>query len=255
MVMGNCWVDPYASTQYVYQTPPEGEPPFDAKFLRKDKVKFPQGKWDADFECLNALDEFSQVSDWRLRIIIPDPPAPDSAVTASEIRELVALKAQRQALMPEIQAQDRYFQLYFIGLLTMTERSHPATYLLLKIAARIGETVMSQQKMKFSRARPSQIYPPLAPPLDVANHPSYPSGHSVVSFMMAFAAAEAVQNQAVRASLAALALRIGRLREVAGFHFRSDTAAGQMVAAQAMAIVRTLYKYQAVRNAAALEWQ
>jgi membrane-associated phospholipid phosphatase len=158
-------------------------------------------------------------------------------------------------VVSEIQAQDRYFQLYFIGLLTMTERSHPATYLLLKIAARIGETVMSQQKMKFSRARPSQIYPPLAPPLDVANHPSYPSGHSVVSFMMAFAAAEAVQNQAVRASLAALALRIGRLREVAGFHFRSDTAAGQMVAAQAMAIVRTLYKYQAVRNAAELEWQ
>ena len=123
------------------------------------------------------------------------------------------------------------------------------------MAARIGETVMAQKKKWYNRPRPSQLYPPLAPPLDVANHASYPSGHAMIAFMLAFAGADAVQGSlSMRASLVKLAERIGWLREVAGFHYPSDTCAGRMAATQTMELVIQLPVYQKTLEIARAEW-
>jgi len=249
MVMGSCWIDPADPT--VYPTQPASVPDFDIRYLRKAN-SFPRDKWGADFEALIALAEFAG-TDWRDRVVLPFPPGPGTDRMIDEIKELVQLqKTERGPAIAEIVAQNTEFHLYFLGLLSISSRSHRQTYLLLKIAARIGEMMMAYFKMKYSRPRPSQMYPLLSPPLNVADHASYPSGHSLVAHLMAFCAAEAIPQ--MRDPLADLALRIARLREVAGFHFRSDTTAGQEAAAQAMRIVTTLRVFQRVKTRAEREW-
>lgn len=250
--MGSCWVDPYETNIYPSE---ETDPaaPFEPALIRP-QAKYPRVRWGADFECLDALNQFSwYFPNWRNSIVLPDYPGPKE--TEAELRDLWELKkTTRPMLLNEIMAHDENFQHFFLGLLNISSRSHRATYLLLKIAARIGETVMAGKKLKYSRARPSQVYPPLAPPLDVALHAAYPSGHATIAFMMAFAGADAVGDPPMREALVKLAERISWLREVAGFHFPSDTAAGRMAASQAMAMVRQLPKYDEVVKQARTEW-
>jgi acid phosphatase (class A) len=254
--MGSCWVDPYETNDYTSQPAPgDAAEPFDPALLRLQVKAFPRRKWGADFECLDALHQFSRnYPDWRERIILP--PYPGDRVTVQELRQLFEWKKTlRPQVIREIQAHDERFHLFFLGLLDINRRTHPSTYLLLKIAARIGETVMSAKKLQFNRPRPSQLYPPLAPPFDVASHAAYPSGHAMISFMLAFAGGDAVGNDpAMREALVRLAERIAWLREVAGFHYPSDTAAGRMAAAQTMEMVRTLRKYERVLAQAQAEW-
>src|SRR4051794_36089231 len=99
--MGSCWVDPYAATPYVSQALPGWNEEFHDQLLRTGNVVFPRQKWGADFECLNALDQFSLLNpDWRSRIHLPEYPTPE--VTREEIKDLVRLKDQRPAVLQEI---------------------------------------------------------------------------------------------------------------------------------------------------------
>ena len=247
--MGSCWIDPSDTTVYPQ---PEKTPDFDVHQLRTDVNSFSRNKWGADFEALLALAEFAR-TDWLRIVRLPYPPGPGTKRTIDEIKALVVLQQkERSAALPEIIAQNSDFQLYFLGLLNISSRSHRQMYLLLKIAARIGEMMMANFKMRFSRPRPSQVYPSLAPPMNVADHASYPSGHSLVAHLMAFCAAEAVPN--MRIPLANLAHHIARQREIAGFHYRSDTTAGQEAAQQVLPIVTGLRSFRLVCSAAAREW-
>lgn len=247
--MGSCWFDPADPT--VYPTQPALVPDFDPKYLRNAN-SFPADNWGGDFESLIALAEFARTN-WLDRIVLPDPPGPGTTQTINEIRDLVTLQQkERAAATAEIIAQNADFPFYFLGLLNISSCTHRQTYLLLKIAARIGEMMMANFKMIYSRPRPSQVYPPLAPPMNVAGHASYPSGHSLIAHLMAFCAAEAVPQ--MRDPLANLALHIAWLREVAGFHYRSDTTAGQEAASQVMPIVKSLRAFQRVKARAEREW-
>ena len=87
--------------------------------------------------------------------------------------------------MGEIINQHQNQQLCFMQLLTMTQNSHRATFFLMKVAARVGEVVMISLKRKFNRARPSQYYPTLYPPLPVPGHSSYPAGHALIAYLTA----------------------------------------------------------------------
>jgi hypothetical protein len=247
--MGSCWVDPSDTT--VYPSQPANAPDFDPRHLRGVN-SYPRHRWGADFEALVTLAEFGR-TDWLEQIRLPEPPYVGTTQATDEIKALVVLQQQqRAAYLDEIIDQNTDFQLYFLGFLNISAGTHRQTYLLLKIAARIGEMAMSNLKLRYSRPRPSQVYPPLAPPMNVAGHASYPSGHSLVAHLMAFCAAEAVPG--VRQPLADLALHIAWLREVAGFHYRSDTAAGQIAAEQIMAIIKELPTFKEVCRLAAREW-
>jgi membrane-associated phospholipid phosphatase len=247
--MGSCWIDPNDTT--VYPALPGKVPDFDPQYLR-DANCYPRNKWGADFESLITLAEFAR-SDWLDKIQLPEPPYPATQQIIDEIKALVTLQQnKREIYIKEIVAQNADFQLYFLGLLNISSRSHPQTYLLLKVAARIGEMAMANLKLTYSRPRPSQLYPPLAPPMNVADHASYPSGHSLVAHLMAFCAAEAIPG--MRDPLSNLALHIAWLREVAGFHYRSDTAAGQIAASQIMPFVKKLQTFKDVCAGAAREW-
>jgi len=136
--------------------------------------------------------------------------------------------------MGEILNQAQNQQLCFMQLLTMTASSHPKTFFVMKLAARVGEVVMMRLKRHFNRPRPTQYYPALYPPLPVPGHSSYPAGHAVIAHLTARVLIEvttlASGTSPYQNTLLKLAEGIGRNRVIAGFHFRSDIAAGETAA-------------------------
>jgi hypothetical protein len=96
-----------------------------------------------------------------------EPPPRGSDEEQQELDTLLQMYAEdRAALMPEIIAQDTGFPEHFVHLLGMTEKTHPKTFLVLKIAAWCGQTAMVYFKKQKKRLRPSQIMPGLFPPVD-----------------------------------------------------------------------------------------
>jgi hypothetical protein len=129
-------------------------------------------------------------------------------------------------------------------MLMFNRASHPWTYKLAQVAIEVGAFVVFNYKMVHNRPRPSQLCPWLMPPITVPPHASYPSGHSTQGHLLSGLLAEVMPKQVscrlqpapgsankTRASLLdRMAERIARNREVLGLHYRSDTAAGKILA-------------------------
>lgn len=213
---------------------------------------FPRSQWAPDLVALAVLAEFAAL-DWRTRIALEPPPAPDSAATTAELDELVRLAGElRAARAAEIAAQDDGFPAWWVQLLAIQRRPGSPLYELLKIAMRVGELTMVHFKLRFNRPRPQQLRPALMPLLPMPGHPSYPSGHMTIARLMSKVAAGVVP--ALDGPLQALALRVGHNREIAGLHYPSDTAAGLSLADQAFALLETCPGYRTAVEAARAEW-
>lgn len=248
---------PAVTGPVVYPFAP-GHPWFSAKLpsgkslatgMRLDPGRFPDRDWDPDFRSWLALIQFT-ATDWQTGIRIDDPPGFDE--TNREINDLLGLAAQRADALNEILAQHNDFPQYFLGLLMVSRESHPATYLATRMALRIAEMVMVHFKAKFNRQRPAQVCPALFPPVEPQGHASYPSGHALQAHLLAYAAG-AIYAPA-RDALLALADRIAFNREIAGFHYHSDTVAGVKVAKQAFERLEPLPAFVETVSRARYEW-
>jgi acid phosphatase (class A) len=82
-------------------------------------------------------------------------------------------------------------------------------------------------------------------------HPSWPSGHSLEGHMVALALAEVRPD--AEDMLVALADRIGKNREIAGVHYRSDTYAGKEIAKKALPYLQQCAKFGELVTAAKAE--
>jgi membrane-associated phospholipid phosphatase len=108
---------------------------------------------------------------------------------------------------------------------------YPWTMAVMSIALRIGEMVAMHYKNKFSRPRPSTLFPGLLVPFGPPLHPSFPSGHALQMTLMTNFLLR-IPNVAARygAELVWLANRIAKGRERAGLHYPSDTLCGFLLA-------------------------
>lgn len=255
--MGSMWIDP-AEDPKVYPIVEGGLPipDFDAN-MKTEAANFPADRWGADFRCMLWLAEFAADREWPRKASagIPFPPRPNSIEMDEGIQDLIRLqKDEREKAMPEIIAQSGDFQMYFCSQLGIYPRVSPMSYLLLKIAARIGEMAMVKIKWKFASrsVRPSHIYPRLMPPLAVPPHASYPSGHATISHLLALVSQDIVPKFGDAPTV--LARRIRRNREVAGLHFWWDGVAGEMAAGNVFAMIREMTGYADALDAAKQEW-
>jgi membrane-associated phospholipid phosphatase len=216
---------------------------------------FPGRYWDPDLFALTVLTEFFGPlpgGDWQGRIVLAGPPG--IAATLVEIDRLLVLAVtERPEAMGEIIQQSQNFQVAWLQLLTIDASTHPNTFLLLKLVARVGEVVMMHFKRIHHRARPSQICPTLYPPVPIPGHASYPAGHGLIARLTSIALIQFVPAT-LQAALLELARIVGFNREIAGLHYESDTAAGVSVADQVLPILNECPTYQLVRNLAAAEW-
>ena len=209
--------------------------------------RFPFTAWDSDLFALTFLPEFFTVADtataktwlqWEQDIINALTPFPNVTIAGAvpgtdSIDDLRILAVtERPEAMGEILNQAQNQQLCFMQLLTMTASSHPKTFFVMKLAARVGEVVIMRLKRHFNRPRPTQYFPTLYPPLPVPGHSSYPAGHAVIAQLTARVLIQVTRVAALggrspyQNSLLRLAAEIGLNRVIAGFHFRSDIAAG-----------------------------
>lgn len=217
------------------------------------KGSFPTAYWNADFLALLTVAEFTRDAvDWR-QMSLPFPP--DDAETGRELDYLLDLaKSYRSGeRLAEIIDQNLGFLGYYVDLLMIRPDAYPKTHLVIKIACRVAELTMAYYKEKFNRARPSQLRPELMPPVLVTGHPSYPSGHALTAYLISNCLGSVCPGPTSTA-LAKLADRIAINREIAGFHYPSDTAAGRFIAEEAYRILQNCPSFAEAVTDAKKEW-
>src|SRR5215204_6267004 len=232
--MGAGWVDRGGGGAPIFPTRADRPladfkiPPNPAATFGKDSKR-----WDPDLFALSILPEFFSIKDatdriWKDRIDIPAPAPLDSQAMLDELQQVIILGVtERPQSLSEIIQQDQNMQLCWLQLLMITRHSHPATYLIMKLAARVGEAVMVYYKLQLSRARPSQVCATLYPPLPVPGHSSYPAGHSLIGYLTSYCLRQVVKDAGVKDALLELAKRVSDNRVIAGLHFPSDMDAGK----------------------------
>ncbi len=222
----------------------------------------PPRAWDPTYYQLVLLTEFAQT--WAMNPNATKP-ALDAILTtallpANQDRErhnLIQLIEFRNGDLDEVLSQMTSFDAYFQGALGYSKASHPCTNYLFWGAMRAAEFAAMYYKNMYQRDRPSQRWPQLMPPVSVPGHASFPSAHSTQSHTCALvlqAVAAGVVPSVVDITTR-LAQRISRGREVLGLHYPSDTAGGEVLAADVAATFLAGTTVQLLVTAAQAEWQ
>jgi acid phosphatase (class A) len=234
----------------------------DTSPLRTDITEFPRGYWNADMLAQIGVIQFLAIEGWASEIEdnVPlfDPKMREEIFSPVNVNaEITVLKEhlagkERMNRRDEILQQDQNFQLYWLQMMTFSRTSHPKTFFLLKVAARIAEVLMIHFKEKYKRPRPSQLCPALMPLLEVPGHASFPSGHSFISHLTSLCLTDLMPFAAT--SLAVLADRVAHNRELAGVHYPSDSLAGKQMAEVVHGMLPGCKIYSDTLDVAKTEW-
>jgi hypothetical protein len=207
---------------------------------RTDIARFPLRNWTAEWYAWLVISQYVQARDdagkgWLDFQLKHWTDWGYQGGLQGEIDDLcTAAQDERADALGEIVDQSDEFASYFMNLLTSQPGAYPATAKLLTIAMQVGTLTVMYYKRQFSRPRPTQLCPALLPPLVVPGHASYPSGHSTQAHLIAHVIDDILsglpQHDPVMADVRVLADRIARNREIAGFHYPTDTMAGVQLA-------------------------
>jgi hypothetical protein len=235
-------------------------------------------RWSSEWRAWHALAEFTDTPAWRNRqreagkgatgpggLTIPGwrerltrGGLDLKAAVDAEIDALIVLaKDERPDAMDEILSQSGSFTSGFMDLLCATTDSHPATFALMQVGMLVGGFAVQHFKLIDDRRRPSQVCAALQPPIEVPGHGAYPSGHATQAHLIAHGIRAALGDSAQAAimpAVNALAARIGRNREIAGVHYRSDTEAGAELAGKVAEALKDTPLCAAMIKAARAEW-
>ena len=182
------------------------------------------------------------------------PGASDSPQTRAELDELLALQATRTAAALEAARADRKKDIrQFYGALGIDPASDPSLGPLRDFMDQVESDVgiyVRAAKLRFARSRPYVIESRLKPCTgDLADHQSYPSGHSSYGYVAALVLADMVPER--RQALLARADEFAHQRMVCGVHFASDVAAGRVAAEWLVAAFAKNDGYRSGERAAA----
>lgn len=186
--------------------------------------------------------------------ILPPPPDRGSAAEALELAQLRQLIAQTT---PERLAQARSDDEHedpaiFDATTGLKLEMLPVTWALLRTVQNDANLTANLAKVQFKRTRPWGVDPAL-PNCDAGKGKSplgsYPSGHSVMGYSVGYTLAQLMPDRAT--AILSRAQDYALSREICGVHFRSDTAASQvigtLVAARLLADPRLAARIAAAR--------
>jgi hypothetical protein len=254
---GGVIVPPPTNPGAVGDTPPRNYPAFHAR-------------WDAELQACMFLRDFellfaghpaagvvAAVPSWfdryrALPAVANNVPGGNMSQQqmAQEVLRILDLSLEREDRFSEIIDQDdadgalNYWQ----GMLKIDPARHPNTYLLLRVARRIGEHVVMCLKGFFAAPRPPQLCPAIEPMIDPPVTPSYPAGHALQAHLASYLLAYCLPNLPGQPNplpavntlarpgpqgsgpLFDLAWRVSENRIVAGIHYPIDIEAGIVVA-------------------------
>jgi acid phosphatase (class A) len=169
----------------------------------------------------------------RLDLILPSPPVRSSATTTAELTELHRIEAVRTPVqIAQAQADDREQDIFIFKTVLgpdFTAETLPMTALL---SARVHqeETAASGPlKNIYHRARPYQADSTLHPVCPLNPGPtSYPSGHSLSGYLLAFTLVQLVPEK--QKEILERADEYAHNRLICGVHYASDTEASRSIA-------------------------
>jgi acid phosphatase (class A) len=192
-----------------------------------------------------------------LALELPPPPANSSDSTRRDLEALLQLqqRARTRDALRAIAAHREYPGVCAAVLATVyRELTHaPKTRALLEHVERDATVAVFNAKRRFERARPHQLDARIKPAMAVPAHSAYPSGHALQGYLVARVLSAIFPDY--REELMRAGDQIGYEREIAGFHYASDSAASRALGAELYARLEANERFQRELAAARSEWQ
>jgi acid phosphatase (class A) len=165
--------------------------------------------------------------------IIPPPPAQNSETTKAELAELHQIEQSRTpAQVAAAQYDDQHENIFYLRSVMGNEFTPGNLPLLTALSERTqseGSAASRALKGEFKRPRPYQFDRTLHPVCEMVVQPnSYPSGHTIVSFLDALILIRIVPEKS--REILERADDYAHNRMVCGVHYPSDLVAGREVA-------------------------
>jgi acid phosphatase (class A) len=169
----------------------------------------------------------------HLNLILSPPPARDSATAAAELAELHRIEARRTpAQITQAQSDDHEEDIFVFEAVMGPGFTAAA----LPITASLSDRVRKEEsaaggplKKLYHRPRPYQIDSTLHPVCPVSPEPtSYPSGHSLSGYLLAFTLVQLVPEK--RQQILDRADEYVHNRLICGVHYASDIEASRRIA-------------------------
>jgi acid phosphatase (class A) len=165
--------------------------------------------------------------------ILPPPPAQNSDTTKAELAELHQIQQSRTpAQVAAAQDDDQHEDMFYFRSVMGKRFASANLPLLAALSDRMeseGSAASHALKREFKRPRPYQFDSTLHPVCETVAQPnSYPSGHSIVSYLDAFILIRMVPEKS--REILERADDYAHNRMVCGVHYASDLAAGRAVA-------------------------
>lgn len=168
-----------------------------------------------------------------MTILLPAPPAADTATTQAELAELHRIEEARTTVQVEKSKADEdeedMFAFKTVFGAGFTAEALPVTAALGAHVKNEQSVVGNQLKRVYERPRPYQADSTLHPVCETkTTHDSYPSGHGLTGYLEAFTLAELAPEK--RSEILARADEFAHSRLVCGVHYPSDIEASRRVA-------------------------
>ena len=167
--------------------------------------------------------------DVDLTMILPPPPANESAQTKAELGEVLTLQVTRTPEMVASAVADAEENVWrfanVMGPKFNKETLPKFSAFFDRVAATEG-AVVDPAKDVWKRPRPHQLSDLVKPAVKLSSSGSWPSGHATVGTMMGTILSDMVPEK--RAEIMARAAEYAHNREVGGIHYASDVEMGKI---------------------------
>jgi HK97 family phage portal protein len=177
-------------------------------------------------------DVFNATIDPRYDLNYPLIGYPSDHDTLFELRQLIGLEYKRNSDKEFIELADRDLVLCFIEFMKSTsikDNEISKTHKIMNEISKNSAPAIMKLKYYFNRPRPYQVAERLGLDFEAmdsktAHTPSYPSGHTIQSYLIAFKLSNMYPKY--RNDFFSIAKRISESRMIAGYHFKSDIEYG-----------------------------
>jgi len=187
--------------------------------------------------------------------VVPPPPAAGSAADKADLAAVHAAQASRTAKQIAAAKHDDAEEDIFIYATVLGDRFNeqalPLTAALSRHVRNEAGTVSPSLKELWGRPRPFVTDKTVHAICEQKIEPSYPSGHSMVSYLEAFTLAQMVPEHA--SEILARASDYAHNRVICGVHYPSDTEASRLASMAEFGALSTSPKFQEELSAARKE--
>ncbi|TGQ71395.1 MAG: phosphatase PAP2 family protein [Mesorhizobium sp.] len=192
--------------------------------------------------------------DVDLTMILPSPPANDSAETKAELGAVLTLQVTRTPEMVASAVADAEENVWrfadVMGPNFNKEKLPKFSAFFDRVVATEG-AVVDPAKDVWKRPRPHQLSDLVKPVVKLSSSGSWPSGHATVGTMMGIILADMVPEK--RAEIMARATQYAHNRVVGGIHYPSDIEMGKISGSVIAAVLLNRDDFKAEYEAARAE--